>query len=65
MKSELSLLSIPEFAAALRVTPACVRRWKILNKVAYTKVGRLVRIPSTEVNRLVTENFVPARRAKS
>jgi excisionase family DNA binding protein len=55
------LLSAPEFAAAIGVTVACTRRWLLERKIASVKLGRLIRIPSTEVDRLVEEGFRPAR----
>ena len=47
------LLTVPEFAAALRVKPSCVRRWLAECKITRVHVGRLVRIPASEVSRLV------------
>ena len=55
------LLSVPEFAEDLGVTVACGRRWLLERKIASVKLGRLIRIPSTEVDRLVEEGFRPAR----
>jgi excisionase family DNA binding protein len=59
------LLSPMEFAAALRVTVACVRRWVLERKIAYVKVGRLVRIPSQEVGRLIAEGMRPAKPSRA
>jgi excisionase family DNA binding protein len=58
--SEQTLLRVGEFAASLRITPACVRRWIREKKVTVVKLGRLVRIPSTEVGRIVTAGTRPA-----
>jgi excisionase family DNA binding protein len=55
------LLPITEFAARLRVTSACVRRWLLEGKIARVKLGRLVRIPAAEVDRLISEGFRPSR----
>lgn len=55
------LLTIPQFATALSVTIACVRRWIIEKRVAVVKLGRLVRIPHTEVGRLIADGFRPAK----
>jgi excisionase family DNA binding protein len=55
------LLSVPQFAEALGVTVSCIRRFLLERKIAYTKVGRLVRIPASEVDRLITEGMRPAR----
>jgi len=53
MNEPIYLLTVPEFAAALRVKPSCVRRWLAESKVTRVYVGRLVRIPASEVPRLV------------
>jgi excisionase family DNA binding protein len=55
------LLSVTEFAARLRVTPACVRRWLFESKIAKIKLGRVVRIPASEADRLISEGLCPAR----
>jgi excisionase family DNA binding protein len=59
--SEQTLLRVGEFAASLRITPACVRRWIRESKVTVVKLGRLVRIPSTEVERIISIGTRPAR----
>jgi excisionase family DNA binding protein len=61
-KPEMKLLRVPEFAAGFGVTTACVRRWLLERKIAHVKVGRLVRIPASEVDRLVSEGFRPAKK---
>jgi excisionase family DNA binding protein len=59
---EQSLLQVGEFAASLRVTPACVRRWIRESKITVVKLGRLVRIPASEIDRIVSLGTRPARR---
>jgi excisionase family DNA binding protein len=61
VKSGEKLLTVPQFSERLRVTVACVRRWLLERKIAHVKVGRLVRIPEGEVDRLLTQGFRPAR----
>jgi len=56
-----ALLSTQEFADALNITVACARRWILERKVATVKLGRLVRIPATEVQRLIDSGLRPAR----
>jgi excisionase family DNA binding protein len=56
-----TLLSVPQFAAALGVTPACIRRWILERKITTVKLGRLIRVPSSEVDRLVECGRRPAR----
>jgi excisionase family DNA binding protein len=55
------LLSVIQFAEALGVTPACVRRWLLERKIAHVKLGRLVRIDSRETDRLIREGLRPAK----
>jgi len=55
------LLTIREFAEALNITVACVRRWLLEGKVAKVKLGKLVRIPAEEGERLISEGLRPAR----
>ena len=59
-EKETPLLSVPEFANALRVKPSCIRRWILLRKITTVKVGRLIRIPSWEIARLVKKGIRPA-----
>ena len=57
------LLTVPEFAEALNITPAAVRRWILQRKILFTKIGaRLIRIPSSEAQRIIEEGLRPARR---
>jgi excisionase family DNA binding protein len=59
--TSVRLLSVAQFAEALGVTVACCRRWILERKITFTKIGRLVRIPETEVSRLISEGLHPAR----
>jgi len=54
-----SLLTIAESAALLRVKPSCIRRWIWERKIAIVHVGRLVRVPHAEVNRIVQQGTRP------
>jgi excisionase family DNA binding protein len=64
MVGEKSLLRVNEFAAMLNVTPSAVRRWLLERKIASTRIGRLVRIPTSEVERLVESGLRPVRPAR-
>jgi excisionase family DNA binding protein len=55
------LLTVREFAEALGVTVSCVRRWLLEGKVARVKLGRLVRVPASECERLINAGLRPAR----
>jgi excisionase family DNA binding protein len=61
MSDKLLLLTIPEFASALRIKPSCVRRWMRESKITFVHVGRLVRIPGDEVARIISQGTRPAR----
>jgi excisionase family DNA binding protein len=58
------LLTVGEFAEVLNVSVACVRRWILERKIAYAKVGRLVRIQASEVDRLIAQGMRPAREVR-
>jgi len=56
------LLRVPEFAAALNVEESTVRAWLLRRFVAKVKLGkRSIRIPASEVERLIAEGTIPAR----
>ena len=60
-REESRLFSVPQFAATLGVTTACIRRWLLERKIACVKVGRLVRIPASQLDRIMEEGFRPAK----
>jgi excisionase family DNA binding protein len=58
MKSgKANFLSVQQFAEVLGITVSCVRRWLLIRKISHIKLGRLVRIPEAEVERLVNEGL--------
>ena len=59
-----ALLNVQQFADALGVTRACIRRWVLERRVATVKIGRLVRIPASETERIITAGLRPARGQK-
>jgi excisionase family DNA binding protein len=58
---ESQLLTVEEFAKALRVQPSCARRWIAEKKIEIIHVGRLVRIPAAEVTRIISQGRQAAR----
>jgi len=56
-----NLLTIREFAGALNVTIACVRRWVLERRINSIRVGRLVRITPEECQRIIEQGLVPAK----
>jgi excisionase family DNA binding protein len=58
------LLTVAEFAEALGMTQAGVRRWILERRISTIRLGRLCRIPSEEIDRLVSEGYRPAKPAR-
>ena len=61
MTENTELLTVSEFANALRVRPSCIRRWIREEKVEVVHVGRLVRVPQAEVARIISIGTRPAK----
>ncbi len=55
------MLSIPEAAEVLGVTPRWVRRAIFERRLAYVKLGHLVRIDAEDVRALIDAGRVAAR----
>ena len=60
MQSE-QLLRIPEVAEQLSLRPVTIRAWLARRKLSFVRVGRSIRIPRSEVDRVLTEGTVPRR----
>jgi excisionase family DNA binding protein len=58
------LMNVHQFAEALGITSAAVRRWLWERRVTAVKVGRCVRIPQSEVERIINAGLRPARPAE-
>jgi excisionase family DNA binding protein len=57
-----NLLNVDEFAEELGVTIACIRRWVLERRISTVKVGRRVKIPRSEAERIIEVGFRPATR---
>jgi excisionase family DNA binding protein len=65
MNEETRLLKIDDFAAALGIKPSCAKRWIFERRIASVKVGRrLIRIPASEIDRIVLAGFRPAAQTR-
>jgi len=64
MSHAKKLMNVAEFAESLGVTAACIRRWIYERRIVSVKLGRLVKIPETETERLINLGLRPARPAK-
>lgn len=56
----MKLLTVKGTAEALTLKPKTIWTWIALRKLATYKIGRCVRIPATEVERILTEGLTPA-----
>ncbi len=52
---------VRQAAAELGLSVACVRKWIAERRIGIVRLGRAVRIPQTEIERLIEEGRVPAR----
>ena len=59
MKHE-QVRTIRETAEELGLSPATIRSWIRQRKIGYVRLGRAVRIPASEIQRLVERGTVPA-----
>ncbi len=60
------LLTVQEVAEALRVQPATIRAWILRRtRINSVRVGRAVRVPEAEVERLLRNGLRPARKPQA
>lgn len=55
-----TLLTVTQFAAAANVKPGTVRVWAASRKITSVKLGRALRIPASELGRLIELGIRPA-----
>ena len=66
VQSPSHLNKVPRFytvqhaAAELTVSPHTLRAWITQRRIAHVKLGRAVRIPATEIERLIQQGTVPS-----
>ncbi len=53
--------TVAEAAVALSVSVSTVRSWVFQRRIGCVRLGRSVRIPDAEIDRLLEAGFVPAR----
>jgi excisionase family DNA binding protein len=59
------LLTVSEAAARLRLRETTIRSWVLTRRIGRVRVGRrAIRIPMEEVERLIREGNMPARRER-
>lgn len=62
MSAATELLQVPEAARRLGLKTSTLRAWILAQKITYVRVGsRAIRIPVSEVEKVISAGFVPAR----
>jgi excisionase family DNA binding protein len=56
------VLTVREVAVALGLSPFTIRAWIASRRLAVHRLGRAVRVPQSEVDRVLALGFTPARR---
>lgn len=59
--SSSKLLTVVEAAERLGLSPATLRSWVLRRTIGYVKIGRSVRLESSEIERIISEGAIPAR----
>jgi excisionase family DNA binding protein len=62
LKNAVVLLTVMETAEALNLKQKTIRTWIGLRRIACVRLGRAVRVPASEIARLLKEGSVPAKR---
>ena len=55
------IIGVAEFAETMGISVHCARNWIYQRRIASVKLGKLLCVPTTEVERLVAENLRPAK----
>ena len=58
------LLTVGQAAQGLALKESTIRRWILCRRIRYVKLGRCVRVPREEVERLIRENTIPPREGR-
>ena len=56
---DINPLTIAQCSQRLNLSQATIRAWVRSNRIGYTRLGRSLRIPGSEVSRLLTEGWNP------
>jgi excisionase family DNA binding protein len=59
--NNIELLTVNETAVELNLSPGTIRAWLLSRKLAAVRLGRAVRIPRSELERLIGEGTTPAK----
>ena len=63
MKDQEQLKTVQQAADQLGLAPVTIRSWMAARRIGYVKLGRSVRIPQSEICRVIDEGMTPAKAA--
>lgn len=58
------LLSVSQAAERLGLKQSTIRAWLMARRIEFVRLGRSVKIPEAEVNRLISQGTVPRREGR-
>ena len=58
-------LTVREAADVLNLSQACIRSWLANRRLGFVRLGRAIRIPETEIERLLAQGMNPAAGRRS
>lgn len=61
--TKLAPLTVVQSAEALNVSVHTIRAWIARRRIGHVKLGRAVRVPQAEIDRLLSHGEVPPQRA--
>lgn len=59
------MLTVRQASDRLGLRESTIRAWIAQRRIGVVRLGRAVRIPSDEVERLIAENTIPARKQRN
>ena len=54
--------TVEQAAAELNLSKATIRAWIALRRLGHIRLGRAIRVPAEEIQRVLTAGYVPPRR---
>ena len=55
------MVNVRQAAEELGLSVACVRKWIGERRMEYVRLGRAIRVPAAEIDRLIAEGTIPAK----
>ena len=59
------MLTVNQAAERLGLRDSTIRAWIAQRRIGIVRLGRAVRIPADEVERLINEGTIPARKSRN